>query len=188
MHVLQAIRWGLSAWQQGVTATTIANCWLKSQVLGPKYGPITRHMAVKSGWEEAVAQDSLQITQIDSQLQSSITTLVDQDRIHSAMSITAFLNPSDEAVDDHEEEILETVIEAYSEGDRAQETDEEEPVEVIPVKQQEAMDAILLLQRYEEQQDDGNSDILRQLGQLEISVRGRMCRAKRQTQITSYFA
>jgi hypothetical protein len=104
------------------------------------------------------------------------------------MSITAFLNPSDEAVDDHKEEILETVIEAYSEGDRAQETDEEEPVEVIPVKQQEAMDAILLLQRYKEQQDDGNSDILRQLGQLEISVRGRICGAKRQTQITSYFA
>jgi hypothetical protein len=39
------------------------------------------------------------------------------------------------------------LFKAYSEGDRAQETDEE-PVEVIPIRQQEAMQAVQLLQRY----------------------------------------
>jgi hypothetical protein len=134
-----------------------------------------------------MAQDTEQINEVESQLRSSIATLVDQDRIQSAMSISAFLDPIDEAVDDDDEEILEAVIEAYSEGDRAQETDEE-PTEVIPVRQQEAMDSIQLLQRYEEQQEDGDSDILRQLAQLEISIRGRIVKRKQQTQITAYFA
>jgi hypothetical protein len=134
-----------------------------------------------------MAQDTEQINEVESQLRSSIATLVDQDRIQSAMSISAFLDPIDEAVDDDDEEFLEAVIEAYSEGDRAQETDEE-PTEVIPVRQQEAMDSIQLLQRYEEQQEDGDSDILRQLAQLEISIRGRIVKRKQQTQITAYFA
>jgi hypothetical protein len=35
------------------------------------------------------------------------------------MSISVFLNPADEAVDDDDEEILNSVVKAYSEGDRA---------------------------------------------------------------------
>jgi hypothetical protein len=78
------------------------------------------------------------------------------------MSISAFLDPADEAVDDDDEEIFKAVVEAYSEGDRAQEMDKE-PMKVILMRQQEAMDSIQLLQRYKEQQEDGDSDILRQL-------------------------
>jgi DDE superfamily endonuclease len=44
--------------------------------------------------------------------------------------------------------ILYSVVEAYSEGDRAHETDEE-PVEVIQIRRQEAMQAVQLLQRYQ---------------------------------------
>ena len=88
---------------------------------------------------------------------------------------------------DNDEDLLDLIIEAYSEGDRAQETDEE-PIEVIPIRQEEAMQAIWLLQRYKEQQKDGDSNILRQLAQLEISVRGRIFSGRQQTQITSYFS
>jgi hypothetical protein len=35
------------------------------------------------------------------------------------MSISVFLNPADEAVNNGDEEILNSVVEAYSEGDRA---------------------------------------------------------------------
>jgi hypothetical protein len=78
------------------------------------------------------------------------------------MSISAFLNPANEAVNDGDKEILDLVVKAYSEGDRAQETDKE-AVEVIPIRQQEAMQAVQLLQRYKEQQNDGDSSVLRQL-------------------------
>jgi DDE superfamily endonuclease len=134
MHVLQAMRWGITAWREGITNTTIANCWVKSRVLGPKYGPINKFAAIAGGWDEAVAQDEARIRETELQLGATITMLAEQDRIQSAMSTSAFLNPADEAVDDSDEEILDSIVEAYSEGDRVQETDEE-PMEVVLVRQ-----------------------------------------------------
>ena len=32
MNVLRAVRWGIEAWEQDVTSTTIQNCWIRSQV------------------------------------------------------------------------------------------------------------------------------------------------------------
>ena len=49
------------------------------------------------------------------------------------MSISAFLNPADEVMDDAEDEILDHVIDLYTEGDRTQETDKED-IEVIPIR------------------------------------------------------
>lgn len=49
MNVLQAIRWGIAAWEDDVTPTTIQNCWVKSRVLGPKYGPQTEQAARHTG-------------------------------------------------------------------------------------------------------------------------------------------
>jgi hypothetical protein len=34
MDILQAVKWSIQAWQD-ITDITIANCWLKSRVLGP---------------------------------------------------------------------------------------------------------------------------------------------------------
>ena len=45
MNILMAIRWGISAWTEDISSTIIANCWLKSRVLGPKYGPQTQEEA-----------------------------------------------------------------------------------------------------------------------------------------------
>jgi hypothetical protein len=64
---------------------------------------------------------------------------------------------------------------------------DEEPMEVVPIRQQEAMQAVQLLHCYEEQQDDGDGDVLCQLAHLEIAVRGRIFNGKQQTQITSDF-
>jgi hypothetical protein len=49
------------------------------------------------------------------------------------------------------------------------------------------MQAVQLLQRYEEEQDDGSSDIVHQLARLELSVRSRMSAGQQQASITSYF-
>ena len=142
--------------------------------------------AEKSGWTEAIAQDTARIEENERQLGSSIAELVDKDRIQSAMSISTFLNPLDEQIEDNDEEILSSTIEAYAEGDRLQENDEE-PVEFEPIQHQEAMQAVQLLQRYEEQQEDGSRALSGQLASMESSIRGRIFSGKRQTQITSYF-
>jgi hypothetical protein len=65
-------------------------------------------------------------------------------------------------MDNEDDQILNQVVNSYAEGDRAQETDEE-PVEIVLIRQQEAIEAIRLLQSYKKQQDDGNDEILRRL-------------------------
>ena len=93
---------------------------------------------------------------------------------------------ADEIVDDEEDEILDSVVDSYVEGDRDAETDEEE-VEVQPVRQQEAMAAVRLLQSYEEQQEDGDSELLRQLSRIETAIKRRIISSQQQAQITRYF-
>jgi hypothetical protein len=54
INVLFAVRWGIKAWQEYITDTTIANYWLKSRVLRPQMTLITRWQAERGGWQEAV--------------------------------------------------------------------------------------------------------------------------------------
>jgi hypothetical protein len=71
------------------------------------------------------------------------------------------------------------------EGDRAPETDEE-PVKIVPIWQQESIETLCLLERYEEQEDDRNSEILRRLARIEITIRGRMLSSLQQAVVNSY--
>jgi hypothetical protein len=119
-------------------------------------------------------------------IQESIQALAGQARIQNTMNINTFLNPTDEVVDDDDDEVLDQLVDAYAEGDRAEETDEE-PVEVVPIGQSDAIQAVQLLQQYEEQQEDGDSELLRHLARLQITVRGRMVCSLEQAPITSYF-
>jgi hypothetical protein len=48
-----------------------------------------------------------------------IKVLVKQERIQSVISISVFLNPANKAVNDGNKEILNSVVKAYSKGDRA---------------------------------------------------------------------
>jgi hypothetical protein len=137
-------------------------------------------MATQFGWNEAVAQE------LEAQLSATIQRLADSKCIHNVMDISTFLNPVDEIVDDPDGVILDSIVDAYVEADRDRETDEEtQPMSII--KQQEAMQAVQLLQRYEEQQEDGDNEILSRLGQLELTVQRRMFNSQKQIQITSYF-
>ncbi len=59
MHVLQALRWEILAWNRDVTPTTNAICWLQAQVLGPKYCPRTEAQAKereKAQYAEIISQ------------------------------------------------------------------------------------------------------------------------------------
>jgi hypothetical protein len=49
------------------------------------------------------------------------------------MNISAFLNPADEIVDNTKDEILDYVIDLYTERDRAQETDKKD-VKIIQIR------------------------------------------------------
>jgi hypothetical protein len=103
------------------------------------------------------------------------------------MNISVFLNPADKVINNAKNEILDHVINSYAEKGRAQKTDEED-VEVVLIRQSDAMQAVRLLQTYEEQQEDGDTELLRRLAQMEVTVRGRMVSSLQQAEITSFFA
>ena len=156
MNVLQAVRWGIAAWEGDVTPTTIYNCWIKAQVLGPKYGPMTKRIARFTDWEEEVAQDTKVYDDILTQIDKQIKVLASKKKIKLAMNVARFLNPIDKDVDDKEEDMVNVIAAAYSQEERAYETDKEN-VPVLCVKDSEALQLLERLQLYEEQQDDGDN-------------------------------
>lgn len=44
----------MKAWEQDVLATTIKNCWAKSQVLSARYGTRNQEKANDLGWNDRV--------------------------------------------------------------------------------------------------------------------------------------
>ena len=162
MNILHGIRWGIEAWEQNVTSTTISNCWVKARVLGPKFGPQSEREAQDSGWKKAKEQDAGIYNAAVAQIGDSITLLAHQARIKSAMDIQTFLNPADEVVEDSDHQIFEDITEAYSKGNRLYESDEEDVI-VPKIGTKEALEALQTLQLHEEQQDSGDSKLLSSL-------------------------
>ena len=187
MHVLQAIRWAMDAWENDVTMTTVSNCWVKSQVLSGKYGPQTKAEAESSDWKEREviekkARHAAEIVKMDEQVRD----LVRQNRIAQAMSINQFLNPEDKEVYDTDDIVVDDIVAAYSTEERAYETDEEDvPQRRILAK--EAIEALQTLRLYEEQQDDGDSRFISGLGRHERVMRQRAEQGLKQSSIGSYF-
>lgn len=126
-------------------------------MISVKYGPQTRWEAENSPqWQryrEAEAQEDAVINNI----QQSIQVLARGNHIQNPMSISFFLNPSDEAVADPSDVDIAAIAEAFSPGDRPAESDEDEVV-IRKVKVHEALEALDLLSLHEEQQEDGDSD------------------------------
>ena len=188
IHILQALRWSVAAWQEDVSSTTIANCWLKSKVLGPKYGPVSESVAIQLGWKEQSDADDVKQREMIKQMDATIRTLQDKNHITEAMKIDHFLDLVDEVVEDNEEEIFEQILDSYSHPliERDHETDEEQEM-MAKVSSAEAITALNRLCLYEEQQDNGNSEVLRCLTRYRRDIRGRGTQELQQQSIQTYF-
>ena len=168
MNVLQAVRWGIAAWED-VTPTTIKNSWMKSHVLVSKYSPQTL------GWDDHVYEDNQNLKDITTRMERRIKSLVQQRRIESAMDIATFVNPEDEIVDDSDKNFFESLAAAYSTDyvERDHETDEED-VAVALIEDSEALELLSRLRLYEEQQEDGNVAVILRLTKYEKEIRARL--------------
>lgn len=168
MNVLQAVRWGMAAWED-ITPTTIKNSWFKSRVLGSKYNFQTL------SWDNYVYKDNRILDDITAGMERRIKSLIQQRRIKSAMDIAAFVNPADEIVDDNDENFFESLAEAYSTGgvERDRETDEED-VAVAPIEESEALELLARLRLYEEQQEVGDAALITRLNKYEKEIRARL--------------
>jgi hypothetical protein len=72
MDILKAVRWGIDSWHHDVSLSAIENCWIKSGLLGPRFGPETR----PRDYREAPhgAHQEVPETETLEQIERSITT------------------------------------------------------------------------------------------------------------------
>lgn len=176
MNVLQAVQWAISAWEGGVTSDTIARCWLKSRVLGPRYGPFT----------QSETEDDLHYYPMIQAMQGDINTLEQVGNICSAMQIGRFINPVEEQVDDSDIDIVDQIVGRFG-VEKDVETDED--VTVTPPKtDKEALEALETLYLYEVQQEDSDCELIKLLNRRRRGIKDHMAEKKTQQPIYSYFS
>lgn len=99
-------------------------------------------------------------------------------------AIDQFLNPISEVVEDEENDLINVIADAYSTGEKAYESDEDD-VAQPKISINEAIQALRTLQLYEEQQDQGDQDFLICIKKHEKLITSR--RILKQSSITNYF-
>jgi hypothetical protein len=164
-NILKSIRWAIQAWDLDIKASTITNCFKKGlwneSTLATPVDPVINE--ILNGFERL-------------RIVSSISNLMD---------ISFFINPKEELVDDEPEHLDEQILSQFEPAD---ESDDDEVETVPPIPTQEALEALKKLQLYEEQQDQGDIDLIQWLNRHERVIWGRKMANLKQGDIRAYFA
>jgi hypothetical protein len=130
VNLLKALQWTRIAWNDKVTPEKIQKCWWKSTVI---LKPL-----------DNTTQVDTQATEI-AELQQHIASIPNI----QPLPIDKFINPGEEVVEDNEEDILEAVVELYSEDLEGEaEVQDEDDIEVPKVPISEAIHALETLQQF----------------------------------------
>ena len=131
MDILKAVRWGIDSWHHDVSPSAIENCWIKSGLLGPRFGPETRprdYREAPHGAHEEVPE-----TETLEQVERSISMLIERvaaDRgIQEAISTEDFLSPIGERVEDSSDDVEQQIVEMYGGSEHEQNVDEADNTE-----------------------------------------------------------
>ena len=142
VNLLKAIQWTRVAWNNCVTSTTIAHCFVKSTI-------VKKAVKIEPANDDDMAdQETLraQIAEIPG--------------VQDPLPIEEFINPAVEEIMDKDEDITEAIIETYSrdEDDDVEEEGGEESEEP-PVQLSEAIQALETLRRFEQAREDYSQSI-----------------------------
>jgi len=98
--------------------------------------------------------------------------------------ISQFINPSNEVIEDNPDEVFTSIIERYTEtpNDNDESSEEEYQEDIIPVLYSDALKALETLTLYEQQQEDGQNEVIRKIQSISATMRQR--RLKRVKQVT----
>jgi hypothetical protein len=98
--------------------------------------------------------------------------------------ISQFINPSNEVIEDNPDEVFTSIIERYTEtpNDNDESSEEEDQEDIIPVLYSDALKALETLTLYEQQQEDGQNEVIRKIQSISATMRQR--RLKRVKQVT----
>ena len=108
-------------------------------------------------------------------------------RVCNVTNICNFIKLPGEEVEDSAEDLIEHIAELYAGPDRDTETDEDDFAQP-QIKVDEALQALQKLHLYEEQQEDGNRDLIITLTRHDRQIQGRRIRNTKQNSITTYFS
>ncbi|KAI9668693.1 MAG: hypothetical protein M1829_005306 [Trizodia sp. TS-e1964] len=143
------IKWGITAWQQDVTAETIEKCWIKSRVLSAKIGLENLNLSsqvISVHDDNLVDINPMVIKAIGISLQHLESAGI----IKSAMSILRLIEPVEEIIIDDNNDIEEDIIARYT---TLPESESEEESEILPkISAKEALRGLEITQQFLEQQ------------------------------------
>ena len=166
MNVLKAVRWAVGAWQRDITTDIIQFCFQKALS--------TERLHPSSDSQPVLAEISQAL--IGLQLPA---------RIKDPMDVANFVNPADEIVQDNLEELDDLILSQFR---PEEEHDDDQVVEELPhISHKEALDALEKLRLYEEQQADGDAQLILELYRLESVIKRRTFVGLEQTDIRNYF-
>lgn len=169
IDLVRVARWLIEIWEYDVQASTINTCFRRSTLFGPVAGP-----------SMAPAENDVIYQEIGRLIQA-----VEPSR-EQRMDVNSFLNPEEEKVEDTPEDDLAFVISTYSKDNQEEESDDE--VEAIPrVSHGVAIQALYTLRLHQEQQEDGDSELVKQLTGCERQLRQLQLNQQHQQAITHYF-
>jgi hypothetical protein len=132
-HVLNAIRWGIKAWE-AVEPTTIAKCWAKG-------------IKERDQWAES--------SEILQEIQSEANTLArEAGQIQEIINIRNFINPEDEAIVDSSEDLVDLVVAQYTIEEDKEEDHAKDQLVACQISISEAIIALETLKLYQEQKDE----------------------------------
>lgn len=167
MHVLRAIRWGISCWENDVTKETIQKCWIRSQCLG-KRECLTAIPPVSTNiWTET--------EEVVDEVRQGLIRLRDQGVIAEIPNIHNYISPYsgpwNERVEDEDtspENLVDEIAARYAPED---EGDDDEPLALHPqIGHQAALIALNTLRQYEEQNAYSAGVLLRYLRTYEREI------------------
>jgi hypothetical protein len=172
MHVLRAIRWGIFAWEQDVSPTTIQHCW-------------TRSKAIPSGlMDEDVEMENNEHLAVIDELQHDINRLHHQGRIQKAMDISNFINPLEESMEDSQEDIMEQIVARYTSEN--EEGSDEDTVHEELISLTDASKALSKLQLFEAQRKQSNGEFSKMFRSYEKDLSALQRATQRQQTLTSW--
>ena len=138
MHVLRAIRWGITAWENDVTPATIQNCWARSQCIN--FGQFPQPPS--DLWIES--------RELIDSIRQGLYRIHQNGQIMEVPNIHDYISPySEQVIDDCPETLVDNIVAQYTQINTEDE-DNEEVVIQEPVKHDEALDALHILRKYEE--------------------------------------
>lgn len=162
MDIVRAIRWATHAWDVDIKSTTIANCFKKA------FGPPSAEGIVEL---DTYAQASKKA------IREAVKSLEESQVIRDAMDLSDFLDPSEELVEDNDQDIDREITDALQPEQPEPEENEPDPVGLI--SHREAMEALRLIRTYQEQ-TGGNVDLVTQLNLEERAIALRQREALKQ--------